>query len=190
MSEISLRYMKAVWDKKIFLFNEKIFANQACLLIEYTQSYCFYKVVIEYFNENAKSIPDIEYWVHLLNVTANDLIIKWCKVFGTDDNELHWKKTSSSEHYEKTVRDLILKNFAGDIEQWREYRKSVCDFRNTYSAHRNIENYREFPELLPSFRVAESYFNFLVRAPVEWIEDHPLLGEYYNNHKEKIIKKL
>lgn len=168
-------------------YEESVISNQMSLLIEYGQSYAFFKVVSEHLKENR---VDLEFWVHLNNVTLNDLIIKWCKVFGTDDNELHWKKSSSLDGYTKQVRELILNVFDGNFKYWEEYRKEKCNFRNTYSAHRNFREYKAVPKLDKGFQVAACYFDFLVNDIGPWLGYQPYLSEYVENHKKITLNKL
>ncbi|PIW62596.1 MAG: hypothetical protein COW15_02570 [Shewanella sp. CG12_big_fil_rev_8_21_14_0_65_47_15] len=109
----------------MYQFDESVIANQMTLLIEYAQSYAFFKVVSEHLKDHNE---DQEFWIHLNNVTLNDLIIKWCKVFGTDDNELHWKNSSKSDGFTECVRRLIISIFKGDSECWKSYVRGCVIF--------------------------------------------------------------
>lgn len=171
----------------VYQFDKSVIANQMALLIEYAQCYAFFKVVSEYLQDHKE---DQEFWVHLTNVTLNDLIIKWCKVFGTDENELHWKKSSKSDGYTEFVRRLIISAFNGDSEFWKSYHEEMCHFRNTYSAHRNVGEYRSVPLLDDGFKVAACYFDFLVEELAPWAGHQPSLSEYVDTHKKITLKKL
>jgi hypothetical protein len=171
----------------LFEYDDTVIGNQIHLLIEYSQSYSFFNTVAKNIDSSAS---DAAYWAHLSNVTLTDLIIKWCKVFGTDDNELHWKKASVSNGYIDHIRGLIIGRFDNNLDSWGQYRKGVINFRNTYSAHRNVEEYAPVPFSSKSFEIAELYFNFLIDDLSPWSGHQPYLGEYFEVHEKIVLSKF
>jgi len=111
-------------------------------------------------------------------------------LFGTDDNELHWKKASKSDGFIGRVRSLITSVFNGNFESWKNYREEMCNFRNTYSAHRNVGAYKPVPLLDEGFDVAASYFDFLVEEFGPWSGHQPFLSEYVESHRKITLSKL
>lgn len=165
----------------MFKFEEKIISNQMALLMEFSQSYALYRGVSEFLKSNPMNL---EYWVHLNNISVNDLIIKWCKIFGTDDNKTHWKKASHTAGFPNFVRSRIVNTcFESNFEAWKDYRQEMINFRNNYSAHRDLGNFSEVPFLQMSFQTAACFFNFLVDDFGPWASRQPYLVEYFEKHK-------
>ncbi len=179
--------MGMLYRGNMYDYHEGIVANQMSLLMEYSRSVAFFDEVKTF---DYHSREDAEYWIHLSNMAINDSIIKWTKVFGTDDNELHWKKSSDSIGYQYQVRSLINGLFKGGRVEWVSYHKSMVTFRNTYSAHRDIQNYLDVPFINSGFKVAEVFFDFLVKEFSPWSGRQPYLKEIYNNHQTLVRDKL
>ena len=161
----------------MFEFDKKIIAEQMHLLIEYCQSYALFNKVkdIEFSGD------DTVYWTHISNMAANDLVCKWCMVFGSDKNHIHWKNTSRCNEYEEHVRTLIL-GFFSNINEWKQYRKETIDFRNFYTSHRDLKKRVPLPNFEKGFKVSECYFNLLVDS-LSWKGDQPYLEDYCEKHK-------
>lgn len=93
----------------MYVYHKEVVGNQMYLLKEYSNSVALFDEIKTWdYNKN----EDAPYWVHLRNIAINDSIIKWAKIFGTDENELHWKKSSDSNGYLDKVRSLILGGFS------------------------------------------------------------------------------
>ncbi|HCH2845274.1 TPA: hypothetical protein NKT21_004592 [Vibrio parahaemolyticus] len=170
----------------MYHFDDSVVGEQMSLLIQCAQSYALFRVVSELseFEGVGK-----EYWVHLNDLAYNDILIKWCIVFGADNNEIHWKKASTTDGFIPMVRNKILTLFGGDLQRWKECRDNMCSFRNSYSSHRNTSEFQPAPYLDLPMKVAELYFNILVDEIGSWSGHQPYLAEYIEQHKERCLRQ-
>jgi hypothetical protein len=107
---------------------------------------CFVKVNIALF------------WTLTIDAHLVRATIEWCKVFGSNNNPTHWKKLSVAQS------EVLWNSFLGglfqatglDEQDWRQYRKSIVDFRNKFVAHRELH----FSEPVPGFdnALAATYY--------------------------------
>ena len=167
--------------------NDKICGTQMRLMIDIAQSIALFHVINPIVDGG---IRNQAFWVHLNNIAINDACIIWCKIFGTDSNEVHWKKADSDGKHIDAVRYSIISVFNDDPDSWKNYRKTVIDFRDTYSAHRNLNESVPVPLTESMLKVAEAYFNFIVNAKAPWNGTQPYLNKYYRQHSVLISRKV
>lgn len=156
-----------------FLFNAKVIEAQHELIVEFSRSFIYYRTIHK--SLSLKQLKtDEQFWIHSLNAFLNSAIIQWCKVFGTDSNEVHWKKAINENYinFQKVIKDEILKNTNFSFNEWKNYHKEMRNFRNSYSAHRHTSNLPPVPFLVKAFKVATAYFDFMHRElPLFWQQD-------------------
>ena len=165
--------------------NDDIVANQIGILQnEYCRSFTYFREIERHLSTLNKNR---EFWVHLHNTLLNDAVLKWCKVFGADDNEVHWKKSSQNKEFHAAVRENLLYRTGFTLEEWKAYHQIMRDFRNSYSAHRNISALKPVPWMDKSFDVAASFFDFIVDQYHPWAGHQPYLGEVRKHYQDEII---
>jgi hypothetical protein len=111
---------------------------------------------------------------NICNALLGDTTVRWCQVFGTDNEENHWKKTLSN-HGE--IRLGLLSCADIEINTYREYHKAMIDFRNNGIAHFEPE-YMNAGNVVPTFSIAmqtSSYLHCYLRdlLPSEMKHSHP-----------------
>ncbi len=140
--------METIRSANGFVFNTEVIATQFELIVDFLRSFTYYKTIHK--SLQLKQLKtDEQFWVHSLNSFLNSAIIQWCKIFGTDSNEVHWKKAITKDHnnFQEVIRDMILKNTNFSIDEWKNYQNKMRNFRNTYSAHRHLSNLPPVPFL-------------------------------------------
>lgn len=111
---------------------------------------------------------------NVCNALLGDATVRWCQVFGTDNEENHWKKTLSN-HDE--IRLGLLSCADIEINAYREYHKGMIDFRNNGIAHFEPE-YMNAGNVVPTFSIAmktSSYLHCYLRdlLPMGMRSSHP-----------------
>ena len=119
-----------------------------------------------------------EFWKYTIDAHILRAIIDWCMVFGTDSNELHWKKVAVDDSTQSAFRKYLLTAMCLTLEQWSECRSNMMEFRNRYAAHSNIP-YPPTPTMDRALRVVTTYDNWF-RNNVDAIFDEPPLQERYD----------
>lgn len=170
--------------------SKKIFEEQADILFSYTRSYAYYEVI----NSKIDLLSSFNFWIHTRNTHLLYAIIEWCKIFGTDRNESHWKKIfkKESKYFENAVRERILNKAEFSGAEWNDYWKKLCDFRNEYCAHRNPDSQIPVPFMDKSFKAASAYFEFII-ALIPWDNRQGDLNEHeilFENECIKAIEKF
>ena len=167
--------------------SDDIVANQFSVLYEYSRSFAYFRTI----SETLDQINDAnkQYWIHSHNIFLNDGILKWCKVFGADSSKIHWKKASPSIRFHSLIRERILANSGFTENEWKDYHKEMCDFRNTYSAHRDIEDFKPVPMMDKSLDVASSFIDFIVDNN-QWAGHPQHLKETYSQYVLEIQSVL
>jgi hypothetical protein len=136
------------------------------------QLYCMHRFarMRTYSKEIRKRIDNIgcskkEKWflVETLNSHLRMSVIDWCKIFGTDGNEIHWKKAviTNSKKFQNEFRQKIYKATGLNSKEWGDYHREMIGFRNKYVAH-YVKDYDEpVPKMDNALTVAFAYDEWL-----------------------------
>lgn len=71
-------------------------------------------------------------YTHISNLLIENAFLSWCKVFGTNAEDCHWKKILN-DHEE--FKNLLFDELGISEDEFSEYWKSVIDFRNKWVVH-------------------------------------------------------
>ncbi len=79
-------------------------------------------------------------------------------VFGTDSNEIHWKKVVTDEQYQDDSWCYLRKVAGMTKNQVHEIWSKMTSFRNNYAAHRIASNsYPNVPYMDTALIIATNY---------------------------------
>lgn len=68
---------------------------------------------------------EIEFWTHISNNAIQMAALDWCKVFGSENNEIYYEKYINKECFLKRLKNMDYQKVRDDIRK----------FRNKYVAH-------------------------------------------------------
>lgn len=147
---------------KEFELNQDIVNIQINLLLDFTQSFAYYRAINQDLPRVQRNIP---FWIYSMNTHYFRAITDWCIVFGSDNNnKSHWKNVSEDEKrkIKLVIRPLVLAAANFTQSEWDFYRTELVAFRNNYAAHRNVNPKEDrVPNLDNAFEIAKSYSNWL-----------------------------
>ena len=129
-----------------------------------------------------------EFWKYTIDAHILRAIIDWCMVFGTDSNELHWKKVAADDFAQCAFRSHLLKTLGLSDEQWSKCRSNMMEFRDRYAAHSNVPC-PPTPMMETALRVVTTYDEWF-RHSVSAIFDEPSLQERYDRLMRTSAKPL
>ncbi|WP_139891986.1 hypothetical protein [Bacillus sp. D386] len=102
-------------------------------------------------------------------------------IFGTDENEIHWKKLG----LDGDLKPITLSNIELSEKDYNLYWKSLKDWRNMYSAHR----VPGFKEKTPDLKIARMVV-FIMKTGLKGIlmqsVSYSSLKLYEENFKEEL----
>jgi hypothetical protein len=159
------------------------FAWQWPVLRDFALHYVSYQE-INHLLDNMDAKQFKEFWVLTNDAHLLQAINYWCMVFGTaGSNPVHWKKVvEQHEDFRKIIIDIR--------PDWENYWKEIIDFRNKYSAHREIQFDDPVPLLGDALEIAFAYDG--------WIRDYikpdrlegPTLKEIATEYRENVATSL
>jgi hypothetical protein len=129
-----------------------------------------------------------EFWKYTIDAHILRAIIDWCMVFGTDSNELHWKKVALNDCTQSAFRNYLLTEMSLTLEQWSECRSNMMEFRNRYAAHSNIP-YPPTPTMDLALGVVTTYDDWF-RNSIDETFDEPSLQQRYERLMRTSLKPL
>lgn len=138
-------------------FNESVLDEQLEILKSFLCHYSSFRYLNEKF-DNLCRFGSQEFWKYTIDAHYFQLINLWCMNFGTDENEIHWKKLG----LDGDLKPITLSNIELSEKDYNLYWKSLKDWRNMYSAHR----VPGFKEKTPDLKIAR----MVVFIYEDWVE--------------------
>jgi hypothetical protein len=162
-------------------FNFELWSRyQYGVLVFFVHHLAYYRVLHQAHSETDHKS---EFWKHTLDAHLLTAITDWCKVFGADSNDVHWKKTIPDKAAQDECRSEMLRVAGFNKAQWAEYWHRVTDFRNNYASHLCTSPAKyPVPDMTPALVIAVGYDNW-VRPAMNAFSEEPSLQERYDRVK-------
>lgn len=130
-------------------------------LEEISKSYFISKTINQYTPDLDTGFEVFAPYRHLCNVLVADVVIRWCKVFGTDNEEMHWKKLINENEIE-VFRSKMYTSAKTTPEEFSAYWRQMKRARDFACAHFTYEYVDKevplFETAIDSASAAHSYF--------------------------------
>lgn len=137
------------------------------LLMKFSQSIQVRRMMQEIVKE-----PKQNFWVMTTNLLMESAANEWCKVFGSDDQDTHWKCVIPNERHDE-IRAGLLKATGLTLEDWKKYREHIVTYRDKMIAHHDLDvQMANFPH----YDVAILAANFMFDS-LEYFASDGLLGD-------------
>lgn len=115
-------------------FDEQLWLSyQYSVLVSCVRHLAYYRVLFDTF---VGSRATSDFWTRTITAHALTATIQWCKVFGVDSNDTHWKKAVLESEDQIAFKKELLRATSMTEEQWIAYWNEMKNFRNKYAAHR------------------------------------------------------
>ena len=102
---------------------------------------------------------------HLSNVLLYDTVINWCKIFGVDNEDCHWKRVVKDHG---AFRTFLFFRIDTDPAAFRKYQESVLDFRNKWIVHFDPQyDHGVVPKLDVAYQTAIALHEYLRKSPMD-----------------------
>ncbi|MBO6809728.1 MULTISPECIES: hypothetical protein [Marinobacter] len=85
----------------------------------------------------------------ICNALLCDAAISWCKVFGSNTEETHWKAVVGDE---QRFRELLFRQLNVTDKEFKAYWQEMTNFRNKIVAHFDSDHFSK--GITPSFELA------------------------------------
>ncbi|MEH7393522.1 hypothetical protein V7149_17210 [Bacillus sp. JJ1503] len=112
-------------------FNESVLSEQYEILRSFLYHYSSFRYLHKKFDDLCR-FGSQEFWVYTINAHYFQSINLWCMIFGTNNNETHWKKLG----LEGELKPIILSKLELSEKDYNLYWNKLVEWRNKYSAHR------------------------------------------------------
>jgi hypothetical protein len=107
---------------------------------------------------------------HLSNVLLYDTIINWCKIFGVDSEDCHWKRLVKDHD---AFRGFLFQRLRMDRKAFGQYQASILEFRNKWVVHFDPQyDHSVVPKLEVAHESAIALHEYLRQSRMD--------GMYYN----------
>jgi hypothetical protein len=168
-------------------FEHKVFINQFPVVKKFVYHLIYYRALLKCYQEHQLQN---EFWTLTIDAHLLRAVTNWCMVFGSDKTEpTHWKQLSitDSKALYKSFREGLLEATDFNPHAWRQYWKSVVDFRNKYAVHRELEFNSPVPKFDKALAVAYYYDTWVrgIISPASF--DEPPLELFAQTLRELVV---
>ena len=134
--------------RRVYLNNLDQLHSRLIWINAFIRSYHCFLALYQKCDELDKHTPELSTFSHLHNVLLYDLVINWCKIFGVNSEECHWKHVVQDHD---DFRSYLFNKLNITQSVFSEYQKSMLDFRNKWVVHFAPEYEHE---VVPEFEIA------------------------------------
>ena len=164
--------------------------HQYQILVSFAHHLAYYRVLHGLYVEMQQKS---EFWTRTIDAHLLRAVIDWCMVFGTDSNQIHWKKAITDETAQCDFRRRLLSVASLTQDQWEAYWLDMTTFRNDFAAHRIVAtSYPITPKMDTALLVATTYDQW-IRESLNAVFDEPSLEKRYDRvirTSKKFLKQL
>lgn len=107
--------------------------------------------------------PKQTFWNYTAGILTDRATIEWCKVFGSRNEETHWRNAVPTADQTGVFAEL-LQATGLDEAGWTAYQSSLLDYRNMVAAHTDLDApnvVTNFPHFDVALLAAEYMFDVL-----------------------------
>lgn len=105
------------------------------------------------------SDPPLNFWRVIYGNLIDIAVQDWCKIFGSNKEQTHWKKLVKDE---SKFRNGLLTALEIDRPTWNNYCETMMSYRNQRVAHHDFDATPEkYPDLDLALRSSYFYYGYL-----------------------------
>lgn len=117
---------------------------------------------------SVESDPELNFWRVVHGNCTDIAAVEWCKLFGSDREQTHWKNVVPNEGHSKFRKGLFE---ATGMEEpaWLKYREEIVFFRNTLAAHMDIwvNRAKQYPVYDAALTAAYYYYDWISENAID-----------------------
>ena len=104
--------------------------------------------------------PQLNFWRVTYGSLTDMTVIEWCKTFGNDNEDNHWKNLVSDPKY---FRSGMLEQLEIDRAEWDVYWHEMKTYRDNVAAHAsNKPEISHYPSFDIALKSAFYYYDYLI----------------------------
>lgn len=141
-------------------YNVEVFSRQYPGVVFFVQNLAYYAGLFAIYG----SITDRrDFWRSTCDAHLGLATIQWCNVFGSDREDMHWKKTATEPQAREAFRCKVLSQTGFTQAQWETYHTEMLEFRGKFVAHLDLCSpfIGPIPYFDPALRVAYAYHDWV-----------------------------
>ncbi len=106
--------------------------------------------------------PTLNFWRLIHGNQIDIAVLEWCKIFGSDGEETHWKNIVPATEHDQ-FRQNLLATLKITADQWTSYWQEMKKYRDNLVAH-HIEASRvpSYPSLDIALQTSFIYYRYLI----------------------------
>jgi len=102
-----------------------------------------------------KEARKLNFWIYMYNNAIKLAVLDWFHLFGSHNDDLHWKKVVSDIN---GFRDKLLPCLGITQDEWEEYRETIKTFRDKDVAHIEVHPVSNVPEMTVALKASDFYY--------------------------------
>lgn len=100
------------------------------------------------------------FWIIAANDCFDMAVLNWCKLFGSDSEDMHWKKIFA---YKDGFRRFLFSQSRLNEREWAGYHEELTEYRNKWIGHFDGEfRPARHPDLQPALDSVIAFYQYLL----------------------------
>ena len=110
------------------------------------------------WHDRKKSKATDLFWITVQGNFIDTAIIEWTKLFGSHNDDHHWKKIVANPDL---FRTNMLQHCNLNSEEFDTYHKAIKSYRDQFVAHLDSEMIMQIPDLTNAKNTTEYYYEYI-----------------------------
>jgi hypothetical protein len=119
--------------------------------------------------------PPLNFWRLIYANSLDMAVIDWCKLFGSENEAVHWKKVIPRSERDRFLKELLVA-IGLSVDEWKAEREKVKTYRDKLGAHCDPEHLQSgqayYPDLNVPLEATFFYYEWLLKILEEKGIDH------------------
>ncbi len=135
--------------------------------------------------------PHLNFWCLIHGNQLDIAVLEWCKVFGSDGEATHWKKTVPPKNHDQ-FRDDLFGAVGVTAGEWGAYWNEMKAYRDNLVAHHiELNRVPNYPVLDLALKSSCFYYSYLIKelrsvGETKYPDDLQVYCEVFENQAREI----
>lgn len=144
---------------------------------DFARQLTYHRALIKYKNSS------LFFWKTMLNNTIDLAVLDWMHLFGSHNDDLHWKRVLSDN--KDNFKHGLLQHLQVNEHDWELYREKIKKYRDEDVAHIEAHLETDVPEMEEALKAVSYYYQIILR---KLRSEYPNCPEYFNRWPDDLLK--
>gem|GEM_PF-4642624 len=127
------------------------------MCLDFARQLSYHRALSRFRDDSGKF--NLNFWTAVFNNSIDIATLDWLHLFGSDKDDLHWKKIVKDV---PAFRSSLFASLGLYEQGWKSYRETVKTYRDKDVAHIEVRPRGWVPEMTLALKAADLYYKYVL----------------------------